>query len=468
MDDSIRRKIVLHESDMDLDLQWSKLESRLQEKKRRGFVFYFLTFLVGAGILTSGLYLILPGLEKNKTVQQQNTAIVNTINNEDNTNHDKVNSFTRNIVQIKQGNTSNTHSSEVNNNSGEKHENNNSAFNTGSNFSIKNFKTESLKNKSASFQKINHNSSDKNIAFEDNDQNLSKNIIKDSEQPVINLKREDDPAKIAGLNPKIEQKLPEYMMEYDNNRIQPVKNSLPVLTGWLIDIGLAGNVKSDAVITTENSTDQNSLTRKSLEVLNYQLGLRKLLGKNISIGAGYERQVLYEKFSSAGTGYYIKPLNNALIASGPDNQNRVYGTANAVTEVKYNIVSYNKHNFDWIYLSPAYHLQLKQYEVNLGATYFYNINSSYRFTNVSEAGDKIISSQKGDDLRKYSIQLGLSRNVFKNLQAGISASYFLSDWQYDLNNPTFAEPNILLQSTGINNYKLNSFNVGLNLKYRIN
>jgi hypothetical protein len=464
MDDSIKRKIVLYESEMDLDLEWTRLESRLQKKRRRGFIFYFLFSLAGTGLLTSGVIAYDYFSEKNSStfytenyrLYSKNTSkgknSAHSIPENENTVDNSFNSNTS--LQTNNENSEKLPAEKVNNSTVIIESGNSKTTKSGNLLANKD-----SKNKNSNSTKIDSMAASKELSHNP--------ILQLPESPLIHPEIVEEVPELPGIFPEIISHDQNFELTHDNTKIHPLNKKSPFLSGWWLEIGFSGNITTDASIKTENSTDLTKLDRKSLEIIHYHMGVSKQLTRNITLGAGYERQFLFEKFSSSGTGYHIKPINNALIASGPDHQNRVYGSANVVTEVKYNIVSYNKHLLNWIYLNPNYHLQSGKFEANIGGTYYYNLHGNYQFSNISEPGEKIISKQQSADANKYSISIGLSRNISDRLQLGVNSSYFFSEWNYDFSSPTFQEPNILMQGSGINEYKLNSFSLGLNLKYML-
>jgi hypothetical protein len=445
MDDSIKRKIVLHESDMDLSLEWSRLQERMDNKKRRGFVFFLTSGLVTMGILfvAYSFYNKYSETQNVPTLVKQNTAAYAHSNPTSADHGDKLNEA-----------SSATSSKDIHSLS--ESDDLISTVNSSNNYKQK--------------QKINF----KPITSELSQNSTNKNVVENSKaipsDAVFSTQNENNII-IAQPSIEIAQNLDrlspfvlyqnEFVMEYDDSKIKPIRPKLNLKHGWALESSTLGNTQSNAMIEYANSNDLNKLIRNSLEVFHTSLGINKNIIKNISLSLGYQYQMVNEKMQAQGVGYQIKQIDNALIATNQD-QGRVFASTNQVREIKYNLLSYNTHSSHFLYIKPNLHTSLAGFNLSLGAKWLQRLASKYRYTNISEEGLPTTSTKNVENMRSAGIDLQVNRRVYKNLHIGVGGEYLMSQWEYNFNDPS-KEPQIIMQGTGLTKYTLNTFLFGVNL-----
>jgi hypothetical protein len=467
MDDSIKRKIIFHESDMEIDLEWSKLQSRMQEKKRRGVLFFFTL-----GIITLGLSLI--GIQTYNYFSDIDSKSKNqVVNNKEYVDNATLLSKSISPIDDNDENIANLASDfqQINIEKSAQDENiiNSNTLNTAKS---KNFKSASKKSSSSLSGLV----SKKNIPNIPSKITFKESKILEAKAESIQPEKSRNESTSTQLQVEEFSSLPkkhlflaytnQFELNYDDNKVLPISRKINLLRGWSLTNTTLGNLKSNANITHNNTNDQNELKRNSLEVLSTSLGLNKTITKNLSLNFGYQYQRINEKMEAKGIGYQIKQISNTLIATGQDQQ-RIFGASNQVREVKYNLLSYNHHTSNSIFLRPNLHTSLKGYDIILGAKWVIPVNFNYQYENISIEGLSIESSKNAENVKIRNFDLQINWKIYKNLTLGLTGEYMSSTWNYDFDQPSI-DPQLIMQSTGLTKYKLNTFLFGVNLSYFLN
>ena len=470
MDDSIKRKIVLHESEMDLSLEWTKLQSRMENKKRRGWIFFMSTGIVAVGIITMSYLLYNQFFQYNKLPNKLDKIPAEAFaQKEDNSNLDKQmeNAQIKQTLDLKDepkipeySNTDNTTTSnsitilDKNPNFISQEPNNNS--NTISN----NKNNQQYKSKS------------RDVVTKANTVPIEKGLVTNQETPHQNNNSNENTRALEALG--YVQTLTAFVkhdenfdLNYDfgSSKIEPLKQRINLFNNWSIESNIYGNPKSNTTIESSTSNDQNKLVRSTLEVFNTSLGLNKKISKTFSLGFGYQFQMLNEKMQAQGVGYHIQKLDNALVATGQD-QAKFFAPTNQIRAINYNIVSYNNHSSHFLFVKPNLHTTILGFNFSIGAKLLRSLSSTYHYTNITEEGKATKSTKQVSHVRASSFDFNLNRNVYKNLDIGIGGEYLMSQWQYDFNTQT-NEPQFIMQGTGLTKYTLNTFLLGLNMRWNL-
>jgi len=463
MDDSIKRKIIFHESDMEIDLEWSKLQSRMQEKKRRGVLFFFTLGILAIGLTYLGIqsfnyFYDIDSKSKNQVV--------------DNTEYlDNSASLSKSIAIINDNDEkiSDLASDMQKNNVGRASIDENivgfSALNPAKN---KDYKSESKKNSTNPNALVNNETIPAKVTFKENKTVDAKptSIQSEKSRNESTLQYQIEELATLTMNHLFLTHTNQFELNYDENKVQPISRKTNLLKGWSLTNTTLGNLKSNANISYNNTNDQNELKRNTLEVFSTSVGLNKTITKNLSLNFGYQYQRINEKMEAKGTGYQVKQISNIHIATDQDQQ-RIFGASNQVREVKYNLLSYNHHTSNSVFLRPNLHTSLKGYNIILGAKWVIPINFNYQYENISIEGLSIESTKNAENVKIRNFDLQINRNIYKNLTLGLSGEYISSTWTYNFDQPS-SDPQIIMQSTGLTKYKLNTFLFGVNLSYFLN
>lgn len=448
MDDSVKYKIINHESEADLPLEWARLSARMENEKRKRRIIPFF-FMVGAvaSLIAIVSYFPLssttfPEIESSELITESPISTIN----RDIPIAGQSNNTPPQKSQYNELNSSTTVAPDLNQNNIQTKNNIKSTSISVSNIQVKESVVASPSSKNDHSQlaspieelnpisKIENKLKNSTESAENNEALLvetSKNTLKFIPQPLIGYLNY-----APSINNFISYDFTPQLVSSSFEELKPMIVACCNVKKGLEELYVTTSLGGVLSKRTNYGYDNQMLTQKSLEVKSFLLGTNYKLSKNVSLDAGYAITKLNEKVTAQGIDLINSYRNNVVIATTGNNQN-LQGLATDIKVNKTSIESYNTTNLHSMYLGVKIALPLKYIDLDVNPRVMIPVSGKYAYYTVDPNDQFIINNSNVISNNRYNLNIGLSKYIgssFK-LRVGLEADHVRLRYNFE-NKPT--------------------------------